>query len=101
MDDIVIVGWSAAIILGERPDVLRIRIVAPLEDRAKRLADRNEISVDRARHECQRRDNQSEDYVRHYFNTHWGNPHLYHLVINMGALGFDMQKAMAAVKAVG
>lgn len=98
--DVITVGWGAQFILMGMPDVLNIRVVAPLDDRGLRLHKDRGIPVEQAVQECERQDGYSQAYIKTYLDGDWADPRNYHLVINMGALGFDIAKAMSAVKSV-
>jgi len=95
---VIILGWGGQLILGFRPDTLHLRVVAPLEMRARRLADHSRINLEQARLECQRQDDFSRDYVQHFLHHDWDDSALYHLTINMGALGFNFDKALRLVQ---
>ncbi len=97
--DVVILGWGAQYILADHPGVQHFRAVAPLEDRGRRLAAKYNISAGQALAECQRQDDISQGFVEHYFGKHWGNPHAYKLVLNTGALDFNLNKALEVIKA--
>jgi cytidylate kinase len=53
--DVVIVGRGGQAILRGRPDVLHVRIVAPADVRAKRLASRHQISLESAQAQVEAR----------------------------------------------
>ena len=98
--DVVTIGWGAQFILMGMPDVVNIRVVAPLEDRGLRLHKDRGIPVEQAVQECERQDGYSQSYIKTYLGGDWAAPHNYHMVVNMGALGFDFAKAIGAVKSV-
>ena len=97
--DVVILGWGAQYLLAGHPEAQHFRVVAPLKARGERLAAKCGISAEQAMAECKRQDDNSQGFVEHYFGKHWGNPHAYKLVLNTGAMGFDLAKALEIVKA--
>lgn len=96
--DVVILGWGAQYILAGHPEAQHFRVVAPLKVRGERLAAKTGISVEQAVAECKRQDTHSQGFVEHYFGKHWGNPHSYKLVLNTGAMAFDLDKALEVIK---
>ncbi|MBU1273741.1 MAG: cytidylate kinase-like family protein [Proteobacteria bacterium] len=97
--DAVIVGWGGQYILADDPNAHHFRVVAPLAQRAERCAVRNRCDQGQGEDECLRQDVISSGYVKHFFKKAWDDATAYKLVINNGALGFDMDKAMAIIKA--
>ena len=98
-DDLVILGWGAQYILAGHPQAQHFRVVAPLEARGQRLAAKSGVSVEQAVAECKRQDAHSQGFVEHYFDKHWGDPHAYKLVLNTGAMAFDLDQALGIIKA--
>ncbi len=94
--NMVIIGRGSQIILRDRPDVLHVRITAPLELRIqyakKQLkAERQsfDASIDLRRDAqdwIQARDAASADYLKTYYNVDWNDCSLYHLMLNMGRM---------------
>lgn len=98
--NVIILGWGGQCILAGRPEVVHVRVVAPLAQRAQRLAQEARISLEQATSECRRQDGYSAQYVQHYFQEDWADPNLYHLTINHGLLDFDLARSSAALKAL-
>ncbi len=82
--DIVIVGRGGQAILKNKPGVLHVRIEAPLEIRARRIQERQNISPAAALQVVTQRDKASADYLKRFHDIEWSDPTLYHLVINTG-----------------
>ena len=82
--DVVIVGRGGQAILRDKPDVLHVRIEAPLELRTQRIAERNNLSVREAQQYAVGRDKASAEYLERFYGVNWSDPLLYHLVINTG-----------------
>ena len=97
--DAVIVGWGGQYILAGRPDVHHFRVVAPLEDRARRCTSLDRCESREAKGECERQDRISSGYIKHYFKRSWDDVTAYKLVLNLGAVGFEFDKAMQILKA--
>jgi len=83
-DNVVIVGHGAGQFLGDVRGVVRIFVVAPIEDRLRRLADEGVVDVDLGRRLLEQQDRESAAYVRYLFGIDWLDPHAWDLVINTG-----------------
>jgi cytidylate kinase len=94
--NIVIVGRGGQVVLKDCPDVLHVRIEAPLEDRLLRVrssglvANRPFIDSVETRRAAQdlidASDAASAGYLRRFYNVDWADPMLYHLLINTGRM---------------
>ncbi len=96
--DAVIVGWGGQYILADHPDAHHFRVVAPLAMRARRCAAMDRCGPEQGEAECARQDRISSGYIKHYFKRAWHDATAYKLVINTGALDFDLDKAVAIIK---
>ena len=95
----IIIGRAGQLILKNMPDVVHIRIEAPMEDRVQKVKEqlRKERQAFNANIDVRReaqdwingRDEASADYLRRFYDTKWDNPLLYHLVINTGKVSVD------------
>jgi cytidylate kinase len=84
---VVIVGRGGQVVLGHRPDVLRLRVIAPLTDRIAWLQQQEVISAEAARAWLEASDKARARYLRRGYGVQVNDPTLYHLVINTGSLG--------------
>ena len=80
--NVIIVGRGGQIALKDYPDVLHIRIEATLGARVMWVKSKQNISVGKAERLTHKRDRASSAYLNRFYKTDWGNPLLYHLVIN-------------------
>ncbi len=97
--NIMIVGRGGQVILKNQPDVLHVRIEAPMEDRIQRVKGRikeerrayyADIEVRRSAQELiAERDAASADYIRQFYCVDWADPFLYHILLNTGKLKLD------------
>ncbi len=88
-DNLVIVGRGGQVVLKDQPDVLHVRIEAPVAVRVKRLQTRQQISAALAQARISEHDRASAGYLRHFYKVDWSDPLLYHLVINTGNLELE------------
>jgi cytidylate kinase len=84
----VILGRAGMAVLGDRPEVLCVRLDGPVEARIaaaiaqgvdKESARKGQRAVDRAR----------DAYARVFFNVRQDDPHLYHVILNSTALSVE------------
>ena len=94
----VVIGRGAGFCL-PRGWILSVRIVAPLEERAVRLAERLGVSVRTARQAAIDLDRRRDRFARLQLNVDPHDPHHYDLVLNSQTLGLDIA-AQLIVKAI-
>jgi cytidylate kinase len=83
-DNVVIVGHGAGQFLSDLRGVVRVFVVAPMEDRLTRLVAEGVTDTDRARRLVVEQDRESAAYLRYLFGIDWLDPHAWDLVINTG-----------------
>lgn len=88
-DNAIIVGRGAGIILSDLRGVLKLRLVAPLEFRARNHARTIGMNLGEAEAEVQRTDGERRNYIRRMFNVDWDEPTLYDIVMNMARTESD------------
>lgn len=99
LDNMVIIGRGGQVILKDRPNVLHVRVEAPLEERLRRVrseaqfASRSFSDSVEARRAAQdlidTRDAASSDYLKRFYNVDWSDSSLYHLILNTGKLSIE------------
>jgi cytidylate kinase len=85
----VVLGRAAAIVLGDRPDVLHVRLTGPRQRRLEVAVARYGKSVEECRREMDANDRAREAYVRHYYRADASSPRHYHLVIDSTAFSVE------------
>ncbi|MFL5760687.1 MAG: AAA family ATPase [Thermomicrobiales bacterium] len=88
-DNVVLVGAGAQILLAGFAWALRVKIIAPMETRVKRMIDAYRLQPDEADAAVQQADQEQIDYNRIIFGEDWNNPELWDLVINSELLRVD------------
>ena len=88
-DNIVIVGRGGQAILKKTPNVLHVRLEAPLKTRVHRIQTREGMSYQAAKSSVAQRDEAAAQYLLRFFKIRWDDPLLYHLVINTGQWELD------------
>jgi cytidylate kinase len=92
----VIVGRVANVILGERPDVVRVYLYAPLDWRIAHIAELLGVDGVTARAEIARTDAARRDHALHSYDFVWGEPHRYDLLLDTSRYGIDGAIALIA-----
>ena len=98
---VLIIGRGGQAILEDKPDVLHVRVVAPLEDRIERLQKQESLTAAQARRFVLERDRATAEYLRTFHHINWDDPTLYHLVVNTGKLGVDKAAEFVLTAAKG
>jgi len=80
--DVVVLGRAGAIVLGERPGALHVRLDGPAEARVLQGMRVEEIDEDEARRRQRDSDRARMDYVKHFYNADPRDPRHYHLVLD-------------------
>ena len=88
-DCCVIVGRCSDYILYDDPNSFRIFIHANPEYRSENVAQRLNISPEKARSELERTDLARARYYQHFAGREWGNTKYYNLAVDSGAFGTD------------
>jgi cytidylate kinase len=96
---VVIVGRGAFAILAGHPAALHVRVVAPLEQRVARLAERLRTDARTAQQLVARSDVGRTRYFREYYGLDLNDPTHFDLVLNSARLGISGAAALVASSA--
>jgi len=88
--NVIIYGRGGQDLLKDIRSVLRVRIIAPFEDRVEHWAEREWIDPDQARVMIRKSDQQRAGFIKYYFDRDWDDPLAYDLTINTQRLSLDM-----------
>jgi len=86
---VVIVGRAGQVVLAGRPDVLHVRIIAPADQRAQRLAQSQGVALAAAQAQVRASDRSRRAYLRRHYRVAWDDAQLYDLVINTAKLPLE------------
>jgi len=86
---VIIIGRGGMVVLRDFPKALHVRLFAPLEWRIQRLVQTENITPEKAKQKIIAEDKRRAEYLRHFYGVDWNDPSLYHLVLNVAALGID------------
>ena len=78
----VIIGRKANVILADKPNTLRVRVIAPLEKRMERITEVEQIPEEEVLGLINEIDGHRERYAKQYYGVDWDDPGLYDIVIN-------------------
>ena len=87
--NVVIVGHGGQAILKDKPDVLQVRIVAPLQVRRQYLFERENCGLGQALDIAIKHDQASAEYLKRFYDIDWADPLLYDLTINTDKLDIE------------
>jgi cytidylate kinase len=85
----IFIGRCADYILKDYPRCLNVFVTANLEDRIKRVAEKEHITENKAKDLIEKTDKKRSGYYNYYSNKVWGAASSYHLCINSSLLGID------------
>lgn len=85
----VIVGRCADYALADYADCMNVFIHADLDCRAQRIADKMQLSINKARDLAQKTDKQRASYYNYYTSKKWGHAKSYDLTLNSGKIGVE------------
>jgi cytidylate kinase len=94
---VVIVGRGSQVLLGQRRDVLHVRIVAPLEQRIAYVMRREGIKYEDARTRIQVKDQDRMRYIQSVYHRHSNDALLYDITLNTSVLSLDQVAELAYV----
>ncbi|GJG87905.1 cytidylate kinase [Gemmatimonadetes bacterium T265] len=93
---LVVVGHGAQCLFHGRPGTLHVRLVAPVEERVRRIAPRLGCDAARAAAEARRMDDERGRYVQRYHRRDWRDPLLYDVEFNTGRVPVEHAAALVA-----
>ena len=85
----VFVGRCADYILRDHPRCINVFITADADDRVKRVARDQQLTVEKAQDVIEKTDKKRSEYYNYFSNKTWGVAGSYHLCINSSILGTD------------
>lgn len=87
--DAVIIGRGSQFLLRGLPRIMHVYIFAPLPRRIENVCAHFHLTRSQASEFIERRDGETEHYLRHYYGSNGTQPELYHLLINTGLFSFE------------
>ena len=93
-DNIVYHGLAGQLLLRELPNVLKVRLIAPVEDRIRAAMAHLDLSRDAAEKHIQKADQDRAAWVRRVYEADVADPSLYDLVLNLGTMSMETATEM-------
>jgi len=85
----VFVGRCADYILRDHPCCVNLFITADTDDRIRRVAHDQSLTLEKAQEKIEKMDKKRAEYYNYFSNKVWGAAESYHLCINSSVLGID------------
>ncbi|OGP50161.1 MAG: hypothetical protein A2Y79_07570 [Deltaproteobacteria bacterium RBG_13_43_22] len=82
-------GHAGHLLMKGVPQVLKIRVIAPLNRRAQKLAETQKISLGEAKKTIEKMDESRVKWTRFLYDVDWRDPSLYDLVINLDSISIE------------
>ena len=95
-DGCVILGRGGQVLFASVPGTVRVRIIAPLQDRVARMLEQSGGDEHKARQAIQHSDSERAGFHRFLFHVDWDSPDLYDLVINTHAIPVQVAAGLVA-----
>jgi cytidylate kinase len=89
LGNVILIGRGGNIITARLPNMLHVRLVAPLETRVEYCHKTYGMTLDEARKFCVSEDLGRERYLKTYFHADINDPLHYHLIVNTGLVSYD------------
>ncbi|PKO22515.1 MAG: hypothetical protein CVU38_08980 [Chloroflexi bacterium HGW-Chloroflexi-1] len=87
--NVLVLGQGGQVWLRDYQGACHVKVVAPLESRVARVAERERLSAVVARRKVRASDAARNEYLARYHNINWLDPLHYHLVINTGQTSIE------------
>jgi cytidylate kinase len=88
-DDIVYHGFAGDLLLRDVPSVLKVRIIASIEDRIREVVKRDGVSEDEARERIAKADAARRKWRHHLYQVDPNDVSLYDIVLRVGPMTVD------------
>ena len=88
--NVVLAGSGSRMILKDRPDVLHVLIVAPVDTRIKAIMEQEGVSRKVSERRVKENDEARAAFFKNNFNVNWLDTILYDMVINTGRISKDL-----------
>jgi len=85
---VILIGRGATVVTAQMPDVLHVRLIAPLEKRIQHCIEAYQMTREEARKFCPSEDDARRRYMKKYFGVEVEDPLLYHMIINTGLVSY-------------
>lgn len=88
-------GLAGHLLLRDLPDVIKLRLIAPIEFRAQAAMVEHALSHEQAVKHIEEADAARALWVRRLYNAEWTDPALYDLILNLSHMGIETATELA------
>ena len=88
-DNVVYHGFAGHLLLRDVPSVLKVRIIASIEDRIQEVVKRDGVSEDQARERIARADEERQKWAHHLYGVDPRDVNLYDIVVQINPMTVD------------
>ena len=96
---IIVLGRGSQMMLRDMPKVLHVLCIAPADLRGFRLAERESMTIDDARHRAEKSDRARAAFYRKFWKVDVEDPRLYDITIDTSKLSYDVAAEIVATAA--
>lgn len=89
MGNVIIVGRAGNLVTSRLNNCFHVRLVAPLENRVKRIQEYYQLDKKEAAEWVKKEDQSRREYYLKHFHKNIDDPLLYHLVVNTGEMTYS------------
>jgi cytidylate kinase len=82
-------GHAGHLLMKGVPRVLKVRVIAPLDQRSRKLAEDKKIPLEEAKKIIEKMEEGRTKWTRFLYGVDWRDPSLYDLVINLDAISLE------------
>jgi cytidylate kinase/CBS domain-containing protein len=87
--DLIYHGYAGNVLLKGVPKVIRLRLVAPLERRVRRVIRERRLTREEALKFIEKIDAERDEWVQQLYKVDWSDPSLYDMVLNLEHMGME------------
>jgi cytidylate kinase len=99
--NVVLAGSGSQMFLRDRPDVLHVLVVAPVEDRIKAIMEQEDVNRKVAERRVKENDEARASYIKHHYKVDWLNCSLYNLAIDTSRIPMELAVELVVKTAKG
>lgn len=85
----ILVGRASHMVLNDRPEVLRVRVIASKETRIQNICRTKSVNDIAANAQIEQSDHYRTTYLKKFYNSDWSDPGNFDLTINTDQLKID------------
>lgn len=88
-DKVVYHGHAGHLLLRDFPKILKVRIIADMEDRIQKVSKEKNLTHEQARAYIKKDDDERNHWTRYIYTKDVTNPEIYDIVLNIGTISID------------